>query len=179
MSKSLDGCGKGAVNAFTELLKRRQSSVNRSSTKSCASSSSTQETGIVPEFTTTVQYKAFELPNCKLNHTLLPDGSKKIVQTAPDFSSRVLLKRLDHSMEEKVFDRYGRPVFVKEVSAHGDWISSEWKYFDSEDKVSPFLSAKYITTSDGTVKEITYDRKGKITGQLERIAEKTPAETIG
>jgi hypothetical protein len=175
MQKHLDGYARAAVNAFAQLLRQRQISYANCSpfakVKDNLALQTTLSSSVVPNFTMTAHYKAFDLPNCKLNHTLLPDGSKKIVQTAADFSVRVLLKRNDGSMEEKVFDRYGRTVFDKQVEANGDWISSEWSYFDSEGKISPFLSAKRITTSDGILKEVTYGQGVKIKGQCERMSQ--------
>lgn len=110
---------------------------------------------------------AFHSPDCKLNHSFLPDGTAKTVQTAPDGSTRTQVRSPDGTKEAKVADRYGRPVLVENMNPDGTWTISEMTYPDSAGKMSPFVSSKRITQSDGTVVEVDFSWHGKVTRRHE------------
>jgi hypothetical protein len=111
--------------------------------------------------------EAFLSPDCKLAHTIQPDGTAKTVKTAPDGSTRTDVKFHDGRKEAKVADRYGRPVLVENLKADGSWSVEELGYHDSPGKISPFVSSKRITQSDGTIAEIDYSSHGKVTRRQE------------
>lgn len=110
---------------------------------------------------------AFHSSDCKLSHTFLPDGTSRTVQTAPDGSTRTQVRSPDGLKEAKVADRYGRPVLVEMMNQDGSWSISEMTYPDANGKMSPFVSSKRITQSDGTVVEVDFSWHGKVTRRHE------------
>lgn len=119
--------------------------------------------------------KPFSSPDCKLSHTVLPDGTARVEQCAPDGNRRIQTRRPDGTVEDKVTDLYGRPVVLQEITASGEWKFSEMTYQDNAGKVSPFLASKRITSSDGTVTETKFTGGGAgkpttVSAKLERTA---------
>ncbi len=105
----------------------------------------------------------FHSPDCKLSHSVLPDGTATTVQTAPCGSTRTQIRSADGTKEAKVLDRYARPVLIESMKPDGSWTVAELKYPDSHGKMSPFISGKRISHSDGSVEEIDYSWLGKET----------------
>lgn len=103
----------------------------------------------------------------KLSHSVLPDGTAKTVQTAPDFTARTIIKRPDSSTEERITDRYGRPVYAKEVSADNSATVTAMMYNDEGGKVSPFVASKRVTDPKGITTEFVFDKLGKVSTQRE------------
>jgi hypothetical protein len=105
----------------------------------------------------------FHSPDCKLSHSVLPDGTATTVQTAPCGSTRTQIRSADGTKEAKVLDRYARPVLMESMKPDGSWTVAELKYPDTGGKMSPFVSGKRISHSDGSVEEIDYSWLGKET----------------
>ncbi len=103
----------------------------------------------------------------KMSHSVLPDGTAKTVQTASDFTSRTLIKRPDNSTEERITDRYGRPVYAKEVGPDNKVTVTAMMYNDEGGKVSPFVSSKRVTDGKGITTEFVFDKLGKVAQQKE------------
>ncbi len=103
----------------------------------------------------------------KLSHSVLPDGTAKTVQTASDFTARTITKRPDNSTEERITDRYGRPVYAKEVGADNTTTVTAMAYNDEGGKVSPFVSSKRVTNGKGITTEFVYDKLGRVAQQRE------------
>lgn len=108
----------------------------------------------------------------KMSHSVLPDGTAKTVQTASDFTSRTLIKRPDNTTEERITDRYGRPIYAKEVGSDNSTIVTAMSYNDEGGKVSPFVSIKRVTDGKGITTEFVFDKLGKVAQQkeLEKLA---------
>lgn len=110
---------------------------------------------------------AFHSPDCKLSHSFLPDGTATTIQTAPDGSTRTQVRTADGGKEAKVADRYGRPVLTEKLSKDGSWTICEMTYSDAPGKISPFVSGKRVTQSDGSIVETDFSWHGKVTRRQE------------
>jgi len=111
--------------------------------------------------------------DCRVNHTVLPDGTAKTVHTAADGSTRTQTRFDDGSEQDKLADRYGRPLRVHELNSDGSWTITELKYQDSKDRVSPFLSGKRVISSSGTITELQFDSHGRVSNRSEHSSEFT------
>jgi hypothetical protein len=107
--------------------------------------------------------RALFYPDWPLVHTVMPDGTIKTEQAHPDGTVRVHSRFTDGRVQERITDRYGRPFYVCDIARDGVWTVSELEYLDSLGRLSPFLSAKRVTSSDGTVEEERYNHYGKVT----------------
>lgn len=107
--------------------------------------------------------RALFYPDRPLVHTVMPDGTVKTEQAHPDGTVRIHSRFTDGRVQERITDRYGRPFYVCDIARDGSWKVSELEYLDSLGRLSPFLSAKRVTSSDGTVEEERYNHYGKVT----------------
>ena len=106
-------------------------------------------------------------PDWPLNHSVRPDGSIKTEQAHPDGTVRIHSRFEDGSAQERITDRYARPFYVCDIAKNGTWTVSELQYQDNLGRISPFLAAKRITNSDGSVSEEHYNDYGKVTKRSE------------
>lgn len=105
-------------------------------------------------------------PDSPLIEKTLANGALKTEQAHPDGTIRTHLKLIDGTIQEKISDRYGRPLYVCDIRKDGTWAISEMRYLDTPGKISPFLATKKVTTSDAIVTESTFDAHGKTINQL-------------
>ncbi|MBI4533900.1 MAG: hypothetical protein HY711_08115 [Candidatus Melainabacteria bacterium] len=103
--------------------------------------------------------------DCPLTHTILPDGTMKTEQAAADGTMRTHLRHADGTAQERIADRYGRPLYVRDINQDGQWTICQMQYLDSPGRVSPFLAGKRISTSDGEVQELNFGTPRKIAKQ--------------